>query len=343
MGTREAAGGPGLYQRRALGLLIITTLLGLAIAASLAFGANQLSMAQVWHGLWQRDGSVESSVVWDLRVPRTLVAIATGAAFGVAGALIQALTRNPLADPGILGVNAGAAFAVTIGVWVLGGLTISGYLWFAFAGAAAATVLVYAIGSVGGRSSASPAVLVLAGVALAAVLSGIAQFLALMDPYTFQRLRFWGLGSVTRSGLDELWPVAPFLLAGIGLALVLAAELNNVALGDELAVALGTNIARTRALGIVAVTVLAGGATALTGGIAFVGLMIPHVVRWFTGPDQRWILAYCALAAPIMVLAGDVLGRVLGRPGEIEAGLMVAIIGAPSLIVLVRRQKVSGL
>ncbi|MEZ4564641.1 MAG: iron chelate uptake ABC transporter family permease subunit [Thermomicrobiales bacterium] len=343
MGTFGAAELAGSYRRRAFGLLVIATLLVVAVAFSLALGANQLTFAQVWHGLWHRDGSVESAIVWDLRVPRTAVAIATGAAFGVAGALIQALTRNPLADPGILGVNAGAGFAVTIGFWMLGALTIGGYLWFAFAGAAAATVLVYAIGTLGGRSSASPAVLVLAGVALAAVLSGIAQFLALLDPYAFQRLRFWGLGSVTRSGLDELWPVAPFLAAGVGLALFLAADLNSISLGDDLAVALGSNIARTRLLGIVAVTMLAGGATALTGGIAFVGLMTPHVVRWFTGPDQRWILAFSALAAPIMVLAGDVIGRVLGRPGEIEAGLMVAMIGAPTLIVLVRRSQVSGL
>ena len=343
MGTQHALRIAGLYQRRALGLLVITALLLLALALSLMFGANQLTVAQVWHGLWHRDGSVESAVVWDLRLPRTAVGIATGAAFGVAGALIQALTRNPLADPGILGVNAGAGFAVTVGVWIFGGLTIDRYLWYAFAGAAAATLLVYAIGSAGGRSSASPAVLVLAGVALAAVLGGIAQFLALMDPFTFQRLRFWGLGSLTRSGLDELRPVLPFLVAGVTLALYLAAELNSISLGDDLAVALGSNIARTRLLGIAAVTMLAGGATALTGGIAFVGLMVPHVVRWFTGPDQRWILAYSALASPIMVLAGDVIGRVLGRPGEIEAGLMVAMIGAPALVVLVRRSKVSGL
>lgn len=339
----KADGHAGSYRRRALGLAVIVVLLGLAISVSLAFGANPLSFAQVWHGLWQRDGSVESAVVWDLRAPRTAVGLATGAAFGVAGALIQALTRNPLADPGILGVNAGAGFAVVIGVWLLGGLTVDRYLWFAFAGAAVATVLVYAIGSAGGRRSASPAVLVLAGVALAAVLSGVAEFLALMDPYTFERLRFWGLGSISASGPSELWSVLPFLAVGLGIALFLAAELNAVALGDDLAVSLGTHILRTRVLGVVAITILAGGATALTGGIAFVGLMVPHVVRWFTGPDQRWIFVYSALAAPIMVLAGDVAGRVLGRPGEIEAGLMVAIIGAPSLIVLVRRAKVSGL
>jgi iron complex transport system permease protein len=189
----------------------------------------------------------------------------------------------------------------------------------------------------------SPVTLVLAGVALGAVLSGFSTMLALLDPVTFAAVRDWGLGSIAFTTLDEALRVAPFLLAGLLLALVLASSLNSLALGDDLATALGTRVIRTRVLGVVAVTLLAGGGTALTGGIAFVGLMVPHVVRWFTGPDQRWIIAYSALAAPVLVLLADVVGRILGRPGEIEVGIVTAVIGAPVLIALVRRRNASGL
>lgn len=328
--------------RRLLGLLIIAAALVLAVLGSLAFGANPLSLESVWRGLWHPDNSEASLIVWTLRVPRTIVGIIVGAAFGAAGALIQALTRNPLADPGILGVNAGAGFAVTLGVGLFGIGGISGYIWFAFVGAAAAALLVYAIGSAG-RGTVSPVTLVLAGVALGAVLNGFATFLTLMDEQTFRAVRNWGIGSIARTSLTDTAQVLPFLVIGLVLALVLSAPLNSIALGDELAATLGTRVAQTRVLTIIAVTLLAGAGTALTGGIAFIGLMVPHMVRWFTGPDQRWIIAYSILAAPALLLLSDVVGRVIARPGEIEVGIVTAVIGAPVLIALVRRRKVSGL
>ncbi|HMR50135.1 MAG TPA: iron chelate uptake ABC transporter family permease subunit [Arachnia sp.] len=341
-GARPEAPARSLSATRGLGLLLILAALVVTLLASLAFGANPLGLGEVWRGLRHPDESEASLIVWTLRVPRTVVGVLVGSAFGVAGALIQALTRNPLADPGILGVNAGAGFAVTLGVGLFGLSGIDGYIWFAFAGAAVATVLVYLIGSAGG-GSASPVTLVLAGVALGAVLGGFSTFLTLIDKETFRAMRNWGLGSIARTSLSDASTVVPFLLGGLAIALALSGSLNSIALGDDLAASLGTNVGRTRLLGIVAVTLLAGGATALTGGIGFVGLMVPHAVRWFTGPDQRWIIAYSALAAPVLVLAADVLGRVLGRPGEIEAGIVTAVIGAPVLIALVRRAKASGL
>ncbi|MFT4213693.1 MAG: iron chelate uptake ABC transporter family permease subunit [Microbacterium sp.] len=310
--------------------------------ASLAFGANPLGVTAVWHGLWHPDDSDASIIVWTLRLPRTIVGVVVGAAFGVAGALIQALTRNPLADPGILGVNAGAGFAITIGVGMFGLSGIAGYIWFAFLGAAAATILVYVIGTAG-RGTVSPVTLVLAGVALSAVLNGVSTFLILIDKYLFESVRNWGVGSIARTSLEDAALVLPFLLLGLLIAVALSGPLNSIALGDELAASLGTRVMRTRVLGIVAVTLLAGGATALTGGIAFVGLMVPHIARWFTGPDQRWIIAYSALAAPVLVLVADVIGRVIARPGEIEVGIVTAVIGAPVLIALVRTRKASAL
>ncbi|WP_022873252.1 FecCD family ABC transporter permease [Nesterenkonia alba] len=331
-----------LTRRRTLGLFTLLAALGLLLLTSLAHGSNSLSYSQVWTGLWVRDTTEASLIVWELRIPRTVVGVIVGACFGVAGALIQALTRNPLADPGILGVNAGAGFAVTLGVGFFGLTGITGYIWFAFLGAAAATLLVYVIGSAG-RGIISPVTLVLAGVALGAVLNGFSTFLTLIDPDTFRSIRNWGLGSIARTDLADTLSVLPLLLTGLAIAVCLSGSLNSVTLGDDLAASLGTKIMRTRVLGIIAVTLLAGGATALTGGIAFVGLMVPHIVRWFVGPDQRWIILCSALAAPVLVLAADILGRVIARPGEVEVGILTAIVGAPVLIALVRHRKASGL
>jgi iron complex transport system permease protein len=203
-------------------------------------------------------------------------------------------------------------------------------------------VLVYVIGS-NEHGTASPATLVLAGVALGAVLTGFSTFLTLIDEETFMSVRNWGIGTIARTSLVDSAAVVPFLAAGLLVAFSISGSLNSIALGDDLAASLGTRVTRTRVLGIIAVTLLAGGATALTGGIAFVGLMVPHVVRWFVGPDQRWIITYSALVAPVLVLVADVIGRVIARPGEVEVGIVTAIVGAPVLIGLVRRRKASVL
>ncbi|GAB2552106.1 iron chelate uptake ABC transporter family permease subunit [Leucobacter ruminantium] len=312
------------------------------LVLSITYGANPLPITEVWRTVFTPDGTEASSIVWTLRVPRTLVGIVAGAAFGVAGALIQAITRNPLADPGILGVNAGAGFAITVGVGVFGVTGIAGYVWFSFIGAVSATVLVYLIGA-GGRGAVSPVTLVLAGIALAAVLTAFSTFLQLIDEETFRSFRNWSLGSLARVPVSDTLTVLPLTVMGLLLALIISGSLNAVALGDDQAASLGANVKRTRTIGLIAVTLLAGGANALTGGIAFVGLAVPHLVRWLTGPDQRWIIAYTVIASPVLVLGADVLGRVIARPGEIEAGVMTAVIGAPVLITLVRRRKASGL
>ncbi|KQB83973.1 FecCD family ABC transporter permease [Corynebacterium lowii] len=331
-------------RRRALSLVLILAALVLACGASLAYGSNPLAFSEVWEALWHRDDApaMTSAILWEQRWPRTLVAVLAGIGFGVAGALIQALTRNPLADPGLLGVNAGAGFAIALGVGAFGLSTTTGYIWCAFIGAGLAAAGVYAISATQG-AHASPATLVLAGVALGAVLTGITRFLSLTSPDTFEAIRHWSVGSVAGTSLRDALSAAPLVIAGLLLALALASSLNSLALGDDLAAALGTKVGRTRVLGIVALTLLAGSATAITGGISFVGLMIPHVVRWFVGPDQRWIIAYSALCAPVLVLAADTVGRVVARPGEIEAGIITALLGAPVLIALARRKKAGGL
>ncbi|MFT4259058.1 FecCD family ABC transporter permease [Microbacterium sp.] len=339
--ARTAPAVRGLARRRAIGFALLVAALAGAVLLSVWIGANPLAFSDVLAALVRPDGGDASIVVWTKRMPRTLLGLLVGAAIGVAGAVIQAMTRNPLADPGILGVNAGAGFAVTLGVGLFGMSGIGGYIWFSFAGAAAATLLVWAIGTTG--RGATPITMVLAGVALGAVLRGISTFLTLVDEETFRAVHNWGLGSIARAGIDETLSVLPFIAIGLVIALLLSGSLNAVALGDDLASSLGTAVLRTRILGLIAVTLLAGAATALTGGIAFIGLMVPHVVRWFTGPDQRWIIAGTALAAPVLLLVADVIGRVIARPGEMEVGIVTAVIGAPVLIALVRRRKASGL
>lgn len=336
------APGNGRGASRVLGLLVAFVALLVLVLLSIAIGSKNISFDAVMHGLFEPTGTDDDFVIRELRIPRTVVGIVVGASLGVAGALIQALTRNPLADPGILGVNAGAMLFVAIGVAVFGVASIQGYIWFAFAGALLVTVAVFAIGAAG-RGGVEPLRLTLAGLAVGAALQGIVTALILLDSEAFNKMRTWNAGTTVGRGFDVLLPVVPFLVVGVLIALWLASSLNAVALGDDLARSLGISIGRTRVLTIIAVTLLAGTATAIAGPIGFVGLMVPHVARWITGPDQRWIVAYTLVLAPALVLAADVLGRVVMRPGELPVGVVTAFVGAPMLIVLVRRRMASGL
>ena len=325
-----------------LGLLVVLALLAIVTVLSVMVGSRDLPLSTVWDALTGADTGRDAQVVTILRIPRTVMGLLVGAALGVAGALIQAVTRNPLADPGILGVNAGSAFAVAMGVGLLGVTAPSGYVWFAFGGALVTTVVVYLVGSIG-RGSVSPAQLTLAGVALGAVLSGITSALLLADQETFSVIRAWEAGSFADRGGEVISATVPFLVVGLVIALALGPALNAVALGDDLAHALGAKVLRTRVLSLLAITLLAGSATAMAGPVAFVGLMIPHIARWIVGPDQRWIIAYSVLLAPVLTIAADVLGRVILPTGEMQVGIVTAFLGAPVLVLLVRRERVSGL
>ncbi|WP_328474632.1 iron chelate uptake ABC transporter family permease subunit [Actinoplanes sp. NBC_00393] len=308
---------------------------------SVMIGSTAIAPSVVWDALFHPSADIDQFAIRDYRLPRTIVGLVVGAALGVAGALIQALTRNPLADPGILGVHAGASFAVTVAVGLIGIRDIGGYMWFAFAGALIVTLMVLALGST--RQGQSPVVMVLAGVCVGAVLSGAASALELTNPDAFDAMRSWNAGSIVGRPLDLVWPVLPFFAVALILAFAVSGPLNAMALGDDLAVAQGVRLARTRVLAIIALTVLAGGATAIAGPIIFVGLMVPHVARWIVGPHQRWIFAYSVVLAPILLLASDILGRFVMHPSEIPVGVITAFVGAPVLIALVRRKKASGL
>ncbi|WP_430593258.1 iron chelate uptake ABC transporter family permease subunit [Humidisolicoccus flavus] len=328
--------------RTAGGMLVLLAVLVLAVLLSLAVGANPLSVSTVWNTLLGEGNTETNYIVFDLRIPRTITGLVAGAALGIAGALIQAFTRNPLADPGILGVNAGAALAVALGITLLGLRDVSQFVWFAFAGALIVTIAVYLIGS-SGRGSADPLRLTLAGVALGAVLSGITTGLSLSNPDAFDSMRSWNAGSLLGRGLDAILPVLPFVVVGILIALFLAPGLNAVGLGEDVARSQGANVLGIRLGVIVAVTLLAGSATALAGPISFIGLMVPHVIRWTFGVDQRAILPLAALLAPVILLLADVLGRVIIAPAEVPVGIVAAVVGAPVLILLARRRNASAL
>ncbi|MFF7754927.1 FecCD family ABC transporter permease [Streptomyces sp. NPDC007971] len=324
---------------RALGLLLSLAILVLVAVTSIAIGAKALSPDQVWHGLFHDTGTY-ADVVVDERLSRTLLGLLAGAALGLSGALLQALTRNPLADPGLLGINAGASAAVVTAITYLGVTSLTGYVWFAFAGAAAVGALVWFLG---GSRGATPVRLALAGTAISAALYGYLQAVMITDDAALGRMRFWTVGSLASATDSTIMQVLPFLVAGTVLALALARPLNAVAMGDDTARALGANLNRTRALAMLAATVLCGAATAACGPIVFVGLMVPHVVRSFTGPDLRWILPYATVLSPVLLLGADVVGRVVARPSELQVGIVTAIIGGPVFVHLVRRRRTAQL
>lgn len=306
------------------------------MALSLMLGAKSIPLSDVCHALIAPCSSAECIIVRDARLPRTLAGLLAGVALGLAGALMQSLTRNPLAEPGILGVNAGAGFAIVLGIALLGTDSPLQWLTLAFSGALLAALLMTVIGAMGG-GRVNPVRLTLAGVALAAVLEGLTSGLALLNPDIYDHLRFWQSGSLDIRDFSVLRTLCPAVLAGAALALCLAQSLNSLSMGGDMAAALGTRVVHTQLLGLLAIALLSGAATAAVGPIAFIGLMTPHFARWLVGNDHRWLLPATALITPVLLLAADILGRIMVA-GELRVSIVTAILGAPMLIILVRRQ-----
>ncbi|EPR77573.1 ABC-type Fe3+-siderophore transport system, permease component [Leifsonia rubra CMS 76R] len=332
-----------LRARRWVALAAAIVLLTVVLVLSLALGTRGIEFSQVWPALFAPEpGNNDHLVIRELRLPRTIVGLLAGLALGVAGSVMQGVTRNPLADPGLLGVNAGASLAVVFAISVLSVANPTGYIWFAFAGAAAAASIVYAIGSLG-REGATPVKLVLAGTAVTAGITSVISLVLISDTDTLNTYRFWSVGSLASRDLEAVRIVIVFIVIGLVLAAISGRMLNLVALGDDLARGLGQRIYVSRAVSAGAVVLLCGSATALAGPIVFVGLVVPHVVRPFTGPDYRWIIAVSAVVGPSLLLVADIVGRLIVAPSELEAGLVVAVIGAPVMIALVRRVKMAGL
>lgn len=332
----------GVQTLRGGGLLAAAAALLVVALLSLRIGSINVSTSEAWDALFAYDASsYNQTVVRSLRLPRTLIAIAVGAGLAVAGAVMQAVTRNPLAGPSILGVSSGASFAIVTAIYV-GGLTSPfQYVWFSFVGAIAASALVFAIGSAG-RGGASPVKLALAGAVVTALLGAWITALLLLDERTLDIARFWLAGSVAGRSLDIFWVVAPFLVVGVAACLLMGHQLNVLSLGDDTARALGMKTVRIRVISSALVVLITGAAVSAAGPIGFVGLAVPHMVRGLIGPDYRWVLPHSLLFGAILLTGADIVGRVIVRPSELQVGIVTALVGAPVLIYLARKRSLAN-
>lgn len=322
--------------RPAFALLLALLLLAAATLASIALGSLAIPPGALWDVLTGHGDPHHTAVVHS-RYPRTALGILAGACLAVAGTLMQGVTRNPLADPGMLGINAGASATIVLATAYLGASGQADILWWSLPGALAAGLLVHLIGT--RRGGTSTVRLVLAGAVLAAVLNALIQAVTLSRPEVFDNYRFWVVGSLAGRGFDTLWTVLPLAAAGLLAALALGRPLNTLALGDDSATALGARPARTKAAGLLTATLLAAAATAATGPIAFIGLAVPHLVRALLGPDLRHQILFSLLLGPSLLLAADIIGRLLLRPEELMVGIVTAFVGAPALLIAVRKMR----
>ncbi|PWJ56492.1 iron complex transport system permease protein [Quadrisphaera granulorum] len=329
-------------RRRGWGLAACALAVLVACVASLAFGSRVVGVTDVVGGVLHTDPDNIAQVAVASRMPRTVLGLLVGAALGLAGAVMQGVTRNPLADPGLLGVSSGASLFVVVGMAWMGLSTLSGYVWMAFAGAACAAVLVYGIAAAG-RGGATPLKLALAGAATTAALFSMVSMVLLARQDVYDSFRFWSVGSLGRATFASTAEIAPFLAVGALLAVGCARGLDALAMGDDVAAGLGQHAGRTRALAALSTVLLTGAAVAVAGPIAFVGLVVPHVARLLTGPDHRWLLPLSAGLGAALLLVSDTVGRVVARPAEVEVGIITALIGAPFFIAVIRRHRVRDL
>ncbi|MDR6590965.1 iron ABC transporter permease [Agrobacterium tumefaciens] len=319
----------------------VLALLALLCALSVAIGTRDVSFADILGGLSGRVETVAEAAV-AVRLPRTLLALLSGAALGLAGAIMQGVTRNPLADPGILGVNMGASLAVVIGIVWFGIATAQAFIITAIAGAGASAVFVYVVGSLG-RGGATPLKLALAGASTSVAFSSLVIAVVLPRSDIAGGIRSWQIGGVGGATFERIETVLPFLVAGFIISLLSARKLNSLALGDELAAGLGENVMAARAVASFGAILLCGAATAICGPIGFVGLVVPHLCRLLVGVDNRWLLPFSALGGACLLLAADIVGRIVARPSELDVGIVTALVGAPFFIWIVRRQRVREL
>lgn len=329
--------------RLGAGLGVLAVLLVLVCVASITLGSRSITVLTIWDAFAGYDpASAAQTVVREMRVPRTLLGLTAGAALGLSGAILQGVTRNPLAEPGIMGINQGAAAFIVFGIMVLGTQQLSVYIWLGFLGAAVATVMVYVVASFG-REGATPVKLALAGAAVTAGFYSLTNAIVMSNLEALNELRFWQVGSLAGRYMPVFWQTLPFIAVGLGVAMASGRALNGLALGDDVAAAIGQRVRLTRLVMFAAVAVLCGAATAACGPIVFVGLMVPHLARLICGPDYRWILRYSLVLTPMVLLVADVIGRIVVSPSELQVGVVLGVIGAPVFIALVRHRNVVAL
>lgn len=324
-------------------LLIIGLIGGLLVLlacllASITWGAADIGFKDIYRAVIAFDGSTNHLIIRTVRLPRSLIAMLVGAALAVAGAIMQGLTRNPLASPGILGVNAGAAFAVVVGTFIFGSSSLTIYTWYAFAGAAISAIAVYFLGSLG-RGGLTPFNLTIAGAALTAFISSITSGILILSQRTLEEIRFWLAGSLAGRDMNLLLQVLPYICVGLILAIALSRQITILSLGEDTARSLGQSTALIKILAAISIILLAGASVAIAGPIGFVGLIVPHIARFLVGVDYRWILPYSAILGAIIMSIADLCGRLIIQPSELPVGLVMPLIGAPFFIYLIKRNK----
>ena len=317
------------------GLLLGSFVLWLSFIASITWGAADIAYSDIVQAFTAFDGSTNHLIIRTVRLPRSLIAMLVGAALAVAGAIMQGLTRNPLADPGILGVNAGAAFAVVVETFIFGSSSLTIYAWYAFAGAAISAISVYLLGSLG-RGGLTPFNLTIAGAALTAFISSITSGILILSQRTLEEIRFWLAGSVAGRDMNLLLQVLPYICVGLILAIALSKQITILSLGEDTARSLGQSTALIKILAAISMILLAGASVAIAGPIGFIGLIVPHIVRFLVSIDYRWILPYSAILGATMMLIADLGGRLVLQPSELPVGLVMPLIGAPFFIYLIR-------
>ena len=338
-GTPATAPAKGFTNRRRLvWLLALMAVLAAICLASLAVGARNVPVPTVLDALFNFDPANGNHAVVRSRMVRTAAGLVVGLSLGLAGTSMQGVARNPLADPGILGVSAGASLAVVAGIFFLGASNVASYLWFAFLGSAVAAVAVYAVASVG-RSGATPVKLALAGAAMAAGMGSLMSAMLVSSQQSMDLFRTWQVGALAGKSWESVLAVLPFVIVGVLILLCTGRLLNTLALGDDTARGLGQRPGLGRAISALGIVLLCGSATALAGPIGFIGLVVPHLLRGLVGPDYRWLLPLSLIVAPAVLLLADVVGRVVLLPGEVPAGILAALLGAPVFIAVVRRGK----
>ncbi|MFB6275885.1 MAG: FecCD family ABC transporter permease [Halothece sp.] len=320
-----------------MGLAVGGLILLICLVSNLALGASDIPLAEVYRAFAAYDGSTEHLIIRTIRLPRSLIATFVGAALAVAGAIMQGITRNPLASPSILGINAGASLAVVITTFVLNDIGLSLYVWFAFFGAAVTAVMVYFLGALG-RGGLTPINLTMAGAALTAFFTSLTNGVLIVSQQTLDQIRFWLAGSLAGREIELFWQVLPYFSIGLILALSLGRQLTMLSLGEDVAKGLGQRTLLVKISAAVSVMFLAGSSVAIAGPIGFIGLIVPHMTRALIGVDYRWLLPYAALFGSILLLLADLCARLLFQPQEIPVGLVMPLIGAPFFIHLVRSQ-----
>ncbi len=324
-----------------IGLPCALFAMAVVVFLSLRYGSLEVSWLTAWEAIFDYDSSDQKQVVVrELRVPRMFLGLAAGSSLAVAGALVQGVTRNPLAGPGILGINQGAAFAVVTAIFVADIVSPAGYVWFAFIGATVAAFLVYTVAHFG-SGGPTPIKLVLSGVIVMALLGSWTSALLLLDLETLDEARFWLAGSISGRGTEELRFLFPFIIVALIVGVLMGKQVNVLNLGEDMAASMGQRTNQVRILAGLIVIILSGSAVAIAGPIAFIGLAVPHMVRSLVGPDYRWILLYCVILGPCLLLGSDIVGRLIVRPTELQVGIVTAAVGAPFLIYLVRFTKIS--